>query len=362
VTYLELRDIDTLLDEQQLLAYAELIALGLGECGMHALPIDESLLTSAYVSSQLMADRQDLLEEPQFAFQLAKEEIESKIAEAAQKHSSALGDVYPFVIAPRPGVLLQRKPETSANLEGLCYLGLQIHLLYSEELLSFGLEPNQVGLDPAAAFTAPFAKLFEVISGIVVANHRRGIPVLLSESRSAATLRRALAVVCRISGQGRPKAGADLNLRQLKANDGGIDAVVLRFENGRLHDTALVGATVQKSNLSTKTIGPTQIGRFEGFLVDSTALRQISGSFAHPDPFKDSTRHVCAEANCHYYHRELIISHLHPLPGGSRFELICQKAARKAAAKQLQQLGQLYLRIGFDDLPFTHAALAAVAA
>jgi hypothetical protein len=362
MTYLELRDIDALLDEQQLLAYAELIALALGECGMDALPIDESLLTSAYVASQPLANRQDLIEEPQFAFQLTKEETESKIAEAAQKNSNALGDVYPFVIAPRPGVLLQRKQGTSANLEGLCYLGLQIHLLFSEELLSFGLEPNQIGRDPAAAFTAPFAKLFEVISGIVVANHRNGIPVLLSESRSIASLRQALAVICKIAGQGRPKAKEDLNPRQLNANDGGIDAVVLRFENGRLHDTALVGATVQKGNLANKTIGPTQIGRFEGFLIDSNALRQISGSFAHPDPFKDSTRHVCAEANCHYYHRELIISHLHPLPASSRFELICQKAARKAAAKQLQQLGQLYLRIGFDDFPFNHQALAVIAA
>jgi hypothetical protein len=314
------------------------------------------------VSSQPMIDRQDLREEPQFAFQVAKEEIESKIIEAAQRNGESLGDAYPFVIAPRPGVLLKRKQETSENVEGLCYMSLQIHLLYSGEMLSFGHEPNQVGPDPADAFTAPFAKLFEVISGIAVANHRKGVPILLSESRSIDSLSHALGMICKIAGQGRPKAKADLNLRQLNANDGGIDAVVLQFENNRLHETSLVGATVQKGSLATKTIGPTQIGRFEGFLVDSTALRQISGSFAHPDPFKESTRHVCAEANCHYYHRDMIIKHLHPLPTASRSERRCQIAARKAAAKQLQLLERLFLRIGFDDLPFSRAALAPVAA
>jgi hypothetical protein len=358
MTYLELPDIESLLEPRHQLAFAELIALVLGESGIDNLPIDERLLTDAFVLSQPMIDRPGLNEEPQFALQAAKEQIESTILEEAKRNSEILGDTYPFEISPRQGILLQRKLAASENIEGMCYMSMQIYLLHAEKLLSFGHESEPSLEDPANAFLKPFAKLFEVISGIAVANHRNGLPVLLSESRSFRSLIKALGSVCSTADRGQPKTKDQLNPLQKHANDGGIDAVVLRFDNNILHETTLVGATIQKDNIRQKMIGHTQVGRFRNFLLDNHSMNPMTGSFAHPDQYRDHARDVCAEANCTYYHRELILRHLRPLAVSSPSTKSCQLAARDAAIPQLRILQRLFLRIGFVDHPLTQAALA----
>lgn len=351
MSFFQLKELEVVADPQVILAFAEIISFVAGECGMDDLPFDEDQLAANFARSKPPEEREDLLEEPQFALQAAKEEVEAAILEGAAFNSALMGQSYPFEIAPRAGVLLSRKPNIRRSLEGLLYVSMQLHLIYSEELLEFGTMPGGRADKPHLDFTQPFEKLFEVIAGISVANSIDGHLVLLSESRSAASLLKRLTEICRISGVGAPKALALLNVNQAAANDGGIDAVVLDKNGNDLHATILVGATIQKSNLSIKMVTPTSINRFRGFLIDGDALAPYRACFAHPMPLSAGRKGECRLANCSYFHKDLIIKNLRPLNGATTPARNCRAASRRAARTQLMRIEKLVFHIEFDEYP-----------
>lgn len=356
MSFFQLKELETIHDPQVLLAIAEALSFAAGECSIDDIPCDGDQLAENFARSRPLGERAGLLEEPQFALQAAKEEIEAAIIEAARYNSQLLDQQYPFEIAPRAGILLARKPEMRSNFEGLCYVSMQLHLIYSEELLEFGIVPGGRQEKPHLDFTQPFEKLFEVIAGISVSRNIGGHLVLLSESRSAATLLKNLNEVCRVAGVGQPKPQDLLNVNQAAANDGGIDAVVLDKNGNELHETTLVGATIQKSGLPNKMVSPTSINRFKGFLIDGDALAPYRGCFAHPMAASPGRKGQCGLANCTYFHRDLILQNLRPLNGDSLLARNCRSAARRAARPPLQKLEQLIFRVDFDDYQLANIA------
>lgn len=349
MSFFQLKEIETLHDPQVLLAMAEAISYASGECTINDIPHDPDLLAINFARSRPLGEREDFLEESQFALQAAKEEIESMILEAARHNESLLDQLYPFEIAPRDGILLARKANVRNNFEGLCYLSIQLHLLYAYDHLEFGSITGGRVEKPHLDFTQPFEKLFEVIAGISVASNIEGYLVLLSESRSASTLLTNLKEVCRVSGAGEPKNQAQLNINQIAANDGGIDAVVLDKNGAELHETTLIGATIQKSALLNKMVSTVSINRFKGFLVDGDALAPYRGCFAHPMPSSPGKKGQCGLANCTYFHKDLILQYLRPLKSDTVLARNCRSAARRAARQQLGKLEKLIIRVDFND-------------
>ncbi|WP_029040327.1 hypothetical protein [Cucumibacter marinus] len=349
MSYFQLRELESVVDDEILLAYAETLAFATGEFRIDEIPLDESELILNYTASSAAELRDDLAEEPQFALQAALEDIEGRIWTLAKHNQSLLSDHYPFDIAPRPGIVLARKPSLRENLEGIFYLCMQLHTLYDFKCIEFEVSAHGRSEKPHLDFTQPFQRLFEVISGITVANEMNGIPILLSDCRSSADLLKRLEEVCRLSGLGKTKAHEQLNLSQEHSNDGGIDAVVLKMDGEELRETTLVGATTQKTSLRHKMVTSTSIGRFKNFLEDGSALGPFRGCFVYPTKYQESHRYQCTESECVYFHKETILKNLRPVGAASWAARRCKAVARRTALNQIRKIEGLIFKLEFTD-------------
>ncbi|WP_147393241.1 hypothetical protein [Oceaniradius stylonematis] len=350
MSYFQIKELERVEDDDIHLAIAEIMAVCLGECGIEDIPCDNDELAKNYANSRPKDQRLGYLEEPQLARKEALDNIEGSIRILAESRAEQLGRWYPFVVAPRDGVLLARKAGLRENVEGTCYLCMQLHLLYSADRIEFGMLPGGREEKPHLDFTQPFQKLFEIIAGIAIANETGGLPILLGESRSTKRqLLARLSSVCRCAERGAAKAFDQLNLNQRQSNDGGIDAVILKKKEDELQETILVGATIQKSHLRKKMVDPQAIHRFRGFLIDGDALSPYRGFFAHPMPYDIGRRGLCGETNCRYFHKDDILRNLRPLSDAPPIASYRKTSAERSAIVQLRRIGQLTFRLEFDD-------------
>lgn len=312
--YFELEPLSTLADRRHLLAYVEVHALASGFSGLDDIDLDQDALTQAYIESLPKIEREDLREEPQHAFTILREQIEAAIIEETIETEAVMGADYPFLPRSDPGILLELKPKGDITAFGWCYIALQIFALDQRDHLAFRATHEHSDLkDPRAYFRRVFYPLFELMAGVVVANDHAGIPVFLSDCRSASALLRRLGYACELFQKGTVKQKQQLDINEADANDGGIDAIVGVFGETGLQRTIFVAATVQKENLRKKMIGRDEVDRLLGFLVSPKPWRPCYGTLVHPEPFDEGVKLMCAEKNCGYLAREHILSKLRKL-------------------------------------------------
>lgn len=349
--YFVIEPLSDLVDGHLLLATAELHALTGGTFEFADWDIDHDSLTTAFIESADPDVKEGMIEEPLHARAMLKEYLESLVIEAAREADAAMGAHYPFLILPRPGVLLEAKMKEEIDEFAWCYIALQMFLLDQDRLISFGTILPEPIVDARLYSRRAMFALFEVIAGITVANSRHGFPVFFSSSRSSQKLLRRIKYACKIFGRGTPKSADLLHPVEADANDAGVDVVVGEFGPTGLFHTTLVGATVQEGQLRSKRIGDAEIRRLMNYLVNQLHWYPTQGVLVHPQPFDEGTRYRCAEANCGYMSREDIVQNLRPLPSTVPKATAANRSMRALARTGLLPLKPLHMQVEFTRLP-----------
>lgn len=307
--YFQINPLDNIItDSRAALALAEVHAYFSGQFQWEDVPFDQETVTSSYLESLPDDEQMEIGDEPQNVFQFALEKQVGIILAAARNHRKMLGEDYPFEIEPEDGVILRRKTAPPTTVYGNCYIVLQIYTLSVEGIIQFYKIADN---DPADAdFRRLFDDIFEVISGIAVANNQRGSVFLNGSERSSEKLLLRLNKYTKILNAGVVKNFADLNADERNANDGGIDALVVTHSNRIPHELYLVGATVQKSSVEQKIVGMDRITRFSDFFT--TRIAPARGAFVHHMPHIGAYRLKCSRMQCAYYYYENIIENIVP--------------------------------------------------
>lgn len=282
------------------LAAWEMAAFFLGEASIDTLPIDEDEARIHYIENYVPeADKADYLAEPQLADAEMMEGFAKSLADQARMRIDQLGEHYPFDLDDQQRLI--RNKSRPINPVGSCYLALQFFRGLAGSTLEIeGTDDNDIN-NKKAAFERQFRNVFEYIAGYVVSGDNNGAAFMTSDCRSSVRLERLLASVCRKVGAGRVRPHADWNLRQQAANDGGVDCLVHIGGPGASGNAkiALVGATVQKSSIDEKIIGPEKRDFFRSFFAaQPTAFEGVLVRVQDEDAL---TKDKCVQKDCLLY-------------------------------------------------------------
>ncbi len=351
--YMLLQPIDEPLSDHLLLAWAEVFCFAGGEFKASDFPLDQENALSRIDDFLEVENASEYAEEPELAMGLLIDSLEAKVVDAAFLQSQKVGFEYPFEIQPDAGVILRRKSGSNSFTTGI-YIAMQAEQLLQKNLLEIWNDSGSNVEDGSADFMKHFRRLLEVTSALAVANYRKGIPIVMGNSRSVRqSLIPTLEKVCKIIGVGAPKSYEMLNETQKAANDGGADAfVICRYENETV-ETALVGATNQQSSLRNKTVGTGEIARIKGYLIDSSVLGSVTGFFTHSDPANIRTKGYCEEIGCIYFHRGLLLAHLQAVVDGDRRKKFGVLHSMRAAREAFDHFASIKFEAEFDrfELP-----------
>ena len=261
------------------------------------------------------------------------EEIENRIVNEARRASDELPFDYPFNIRPEGGIILSLRGGFAKNIFGASYLSMQLEMLYREGFAYFGDE-NDSNRKPESAFFNCYTRIFEVLSAIAVANLKGGTPILIGSSRSVAeALLPALEEVCRIIGRGGPKTMAQLNRTQQRANDGGVDAIIVVNNGCHVYESSYVSATIQRTDLRNKVMGPDRRRRVQNYFLDYTVLGPQTGMLTHSGQYDVGIYEICSEGDCGYLSREEILKRLY-------MGNITEKRKKRSVYKNLKEAGR----------------------
>lgn len=287
------------------LSALELAAYFLGEAGPQDLPIDEDEARSWYIEELVEDDaKADYRAEPQMADAEMIESFTNAIQDLAASRFLEMGEHYPFLLEGN-GILSRRK-DRKWDPVGASYLSLQFfRALYGKTIEIDGTDDEEVK-QQKEAFDKNFRNVFEYIAGYAVAGKVNGAPFMTSHCRSSQRLEGLLINLCQKVGAGSVTPYALWNRQKRSANDGGVDCLVHIGGPGVLGDAeiALVGATVQKNNISQKIIGPERINSFRRFFTTQPAA--FRGVLVRPQDEDELTKEKCVEMDCLLYSYEQI--------------------------------------------------------
>lgn len=349
MSYFALSPVDTIPEDEVLLAWAEVWAFATGSFAISDLALDKEVVLADLGAIFPDEDTRDLAAEPGFAWERVLEELQLRIIAAAERAREDLSFKYPFKVQSEEGIVLSFDA-SSNDLFSACYIAMQLESLFRNKLVSFW---NLGGRsEDSKNFLREFRRVFEVISAVAVANFKHGIPVLVGESRSVEkALLPAISEVCELIGKGVPKTMEQLNQKQKDANDGGIDVFVIFKDEQQVFECVMVGATTQQSSLRTKVMDQMTRERVSNYFVDRTILGPQSGMLTHSNPYDDGDYNICTEGNCAYLPREKILKHFYDCNLRTPLHKRSYLRSVKAARAPLGVLSKLQFQREFDFLP-----------
>lgn len=282
------------------LAAWEMAAFFLGEASVETLPIDEDEARSHFIENYVPeSERADYYAEPHLADAEMMEGFENSLVSEARSRISELGDYYPFKLDDHNHLI--RRTDQRIEPVGSCYLALQFFRGLTGATLEIdGTNDTEIS-QRRSSFERQFRNVFEYIAGYVISGSRNGAAYMTSDCRSSARLEKLLGSVCRKVGAGDVKPHAIWNLRQRAANDGGVDCLVhIGGPGAPGHaEIALVGATVQKSSIDEKIIGPEKRDFFRSFFATQpTAFHGVLIRVQDEDAL---TKDKCVQKDCLLY-------------------------------------------------------------
>lgn len=282
------------------LAAWEMAAFFLGEASVETLPVDEDEARSHFIENYVPeADKADYYAEPHLADAEMMESFESSLISEAKSRIDELGDCYPFWVDDHNHLV--KRTDRSIEAVGSCYLVLQFFRGLTGATIEIDGGNDAEVNQRRTAFERQFRNIFEYIAGYAVSGSCNGAAYMTSDCRSSARLERLLGSVCRKIGAGDVKPHALWNPRQQAANDGGVDCLVhINGPGAPGHaQIALVGATVQKSSIDEKIIGPEKRDFFRSFFATQpTAFQGILIRVQDEDPL---TKDKCVQKDCLLY-------------------------------------------------------------
>lgn len=287
------------------LAMWEVAAFFIGESTPHDLPIDEDQAREWYIENIVeAASKSDYIDEPQMADAEMIESFSNWLAQMSSERSEALGVSYPFELDRRSATL--RRKDGAVDITGGCYLALQFFRGLSAGTIEIAGTDDKDIKKQQEDFDKLFRKVFEYISGYAVSGKTKGAPHMTSHCRSAQKLEGLLCGVCRKVGAGAVKPFGIWNIVQKAANDGGVDCLVHVGGPGAPGDAELllVGATVQKNNISQKIMGPEKVDFVRGFFSAQPAA--FKGILVRPQDEDPLTVAKCVDKDCLLYSYEQI--------------------------------------------------------
>lgn len=244
-------------------------------------------------------------EEPFAAANEVREILASEIFKIITDRASELGDAYPFTIDPASRTM-NLKDADQIDESGLSVIALGLHNLLRET------ELVQISSDDRKEFGKIFAKMFEYISALALSAEVEGYVWSTGPIRSSRKLVKQLSHVTKRIGSGQPKEHHELEAHEVDANDGGIDALAIKSNDGKIAADCvlyLLGATIQSGDRKNKIIGHDKIVRFRRFFkVEAEAALQ--GIHAIPFPRQETEALRCRDANCRYFPLEVILRNL----------------------------------------------------
>lgn len=282
------------------LAAWEMAAFFLGEASVDTLPIDEDEARKNYIENSVFEeDRADYYAEPHLADAEMMEIFEFSLVHQARSRIDELGEHYPFEIGNHNHLI--RRTDRRVDSVGSCYLALQFFRGLAGSTLEIeGSNDDEVS-QRRAAFERKFRNVFEYIAGYVISGNNSGAAYMTSDCRSSARLEKLLESVCRKVGAGDVKPHAIWNPKQQAANDGGVDCLVHIGGPGAPGNAeiALVGATVQKSSIDEKIMGPEKRDFFRSFFATQPAAFQ--GVLIRVQDEDALTKDKCVQKDCLLY-------------------------------------------------------------
>lgn len=297
--------LNSILASSDVLAAWEIAAFFIGEAAVEILPIDEEEARIHFIESYVAeAERADYYAEPHLADAEMMENFAASLLNNVQSRMDELGGHYPFIINDHNYLI--KKSDEEVSLVGLCYLALQFFRGLAGSTLEIEGESDEEVARSRNEFDKKFRSIFEYIAGYMVSGKNDGPVYMTSNCRSSVRLEKLLGSVCRKIGAGEVTPHTYWNPKQKAANDGGVDCLVhIGGPGAPGHaELALVGATVQKSNIDQKIIGLDERNFFRSFF--STQPAAFKGVLVRIHDEDALTKDKCAQKDCQLYTYEQI--------------------------------------------------------
>lgn len=302
--------IESVEDFQAASAIAELNAFIAGEFSLSELACERDLISQSYINYIKIHgtnwDNKEYFEqEPETCFQEARLKIEGDIEQRLHRYQNDLKEHYPFEISgTRRNVLIKKDTLTPV---GLAYVWLRFYELYkyNRNYVQFADEEKK--------FKKAFEKIFEFLAIFAVAGKCQSTAAWVTgRSRSAGDYLAILEDICEYTKEGKLKNHSDLTPNQKTTNDGRVDGIVITEPHGSIKVDSqlyLIQATIQKSDIKSKTVTDTHRNFFNSFFLNELTFTKI-GLLIIPH-FEDPLhRDECKTANCDYIPLERIYGNM----------------------------------------------------
>lgn len=299
----------------EVLAAWEMAAFFMGEAAPEDLPMDEDEARSWYIEEIVEADaRADYLSEPQLADAEMIESFTRSLSGLVRVRARELGEHYPFILGANG--LLKRRTDFALDTIGASYLCLQFFRGLTSGTIEVEGQNDEDVRKQKETFEKIFRNLFEYIAGYTISGEKDGAAFMTSDCRSAQRLEGLLVNVCKKIGAGRVRPYDDWNALQRVANDGGVDCLIHIGGPGvpGNSEIALVGATVQKTSIAHKIIGPEKVNFFRSFF--STQPAAFRGILVRPQDEDALTKEKCVQQDCLLYSYDQIWQAMGKRAGG----------------------------------------------
>ena len=291
-------------DDVKSLAFAiEVLAFLRGSVREDDLEWDSDPLREWYIRTIVdKADEAAYKEEQQLAEDEARESILHELQSFFRARSALLSKGYPFRMERENGILLRREGDFEFSVGSACYLWLALFRAshaQSECLVMMSEHKKSIH--------TLFTDAFELVVAFAALGGHKGYCWRLGSSRDTRTLNKRLNYISRRVGSGLVKSINDLAINQANDNDGGID--VIHYKEPAEPQIRLIGATIQRTNRRNKIM--TEVGkkRFRRLFQNEIALPHLA-VLAVPFDSSEAEELNCAEADCHYYHGDLLIDYI----------------------------------------------------
>ena len=284
----------------------ELYAFTRGEAWFSDLSIDYDTILEdvrADPTKYNLEDERELLnEEPVAARQLLEEILMDSVFELIDNRATKFGPNYAFERIPGTGSSVRLKPEDDINAAA-----------YATAWLSFF-----TAIDTPGALNMPkkkrqalrklYAQVFELVALLACTSIGPSVAWWTGRSWTTSAKVENFERLCNVVKYGKVKELNDWEESQKRANDAGVDGILVTTIGGCVSNASIciaLGVTVQGKNRRGKKVGKDQRDRFLAFYVKRPTIALI-GAAADPYPYQQVLAEDYAAADCLYLHGEML--------------------------------------------------------